>query len=124
MKPSKEMFGTDDWLAREIARESRISAWDLDEGKDLRRRHEENCDARNEAARHHYFHEATQHTVSERDQQQGKKPGNTAKTVIGVLVALVFLAPLSPYIFFLGFFAIFGFAIFTMIKQFKQNKGE
>ena len=46
----------DDWLAKEIARESRISAWDMDEGKDLRREHEENCDARELADQHHYRH--------------------------------------------------------------------
>ena len=46
----------DDWLAKEIARESRISAWDLDEGKDLRREHEENCDARQVADEHHRRH--------------------------------------------------------------------
>ena len=39
----KEMFGSDDWLTREIERENRISAWDLDEGKSLRREHAENC---------------------------------------------------------------------------------
>ena len=49
-------LNSDDWLAKEIARESRISAWDLDEGKDLRREHEENCDARQLADQHHRRH--------------------------------------------------------------------
>ena len=63
LKPNKEMLGTDDWLAREIARESKISAWDLDEGKELRRKHEEKCDAREEASKHRSFHQATQHQM-------------------------------------------------------------
>ena len=75
MKQSKEMFGTDDWLAKEIERESRISAWDMDEGKEVRKRHEENCDARDEARKHQSFHQATQHTVTTREQKK-KETGN------------------------------------------------
>ena len=123
MKPSKEMFGTDDWLAREIARESRISAWDLDEGKEIRRQHEENCDARDEARKHHSFHQATQHTVTTRDRDK-KKTSDTAKIILGAITAMVFLAPLSPVLFFIAFVAIFGFAAFTIIKQSIKSKGE
>lgn len=123
MKQSKEMFGTDDWLAREIARESRISAWDLDEGKELRRSHEENCDARKEAMKHHSFHQATQHTVTTRESNK-KKTSDNAKMILGAIAALTILAPLSPVLFFMGFIAVFGYAIFTIIKQVNNNKGE
>ena len=123
MKQSKEMFGTDDWLSREIARESRISAWDLDEGKELRRSHEENCDARSEARKHHSFHQVTQHTVTTRESNK-KKTSDTAKMILGAIAALTILAPLSPVLFFMGFIAVFGFAIFTIIKQINNNKGE
>ena len=37
IKNDFEKWNQDDWLAKEIARESRISAWDLDEGKNLKR---------------------------------------------------------------------------------------
>ena len=123
MKQSKEMFGTDDWLAKEIERESRISAWDMDEGKEVRKRHEENCDARDEARKHQSFHQATQHTVTTREQKK-KETGNTAKLIFGAIFAMTFLAPLSPILFFIAFVAIFGFVIFTIIKQFNNNKGE
>lgn len=123
MKQSKEIFGSDDWLSREIARESRISAWDLDEGKDLRRRHEENCDARNEAVKHHAFHEATQRTVTTRESDD-KKGSNAAKAIFGAVAAMIVLAPLSPVLFFIGFVAASGFVIYTIIKQTKQSKGE
>lgn len=123
MKQSKEMFGTDDWLAKEIERESRISAWDMDEGKEVRKRHEENCDARDEARKHQSFHQATQHTVTTREQKK-KETGNTAKLIFGAIFAMTILAPLSPILFFIAFVAIFGFVIFTIIKQFINNKGE
>ena len=123
MKPNKEMLGTDDWLAREIARESKISAWDLGEGKELRRKHEENCDAREEASKHRSFHQATQHTISTR-QSAKKESGNTAKMILGAITALVSLAPLSPILFFIGFIGVIGFVIFSIIKQINQNKGE
>ena len=123
MKQSKEMFGTDDWLAKEIERESRISAWDMDEGKEVRKRHEENCDARDEARKHQSFHQATQHTVTTRAQKK-KETGNTAKLIFGAIFAMTILAPLSPILFFIAFVAIFGFVIFTIVKQFNNNKGE
>lgn len=123
MKQSKEMFGTDDWLAKEIERESRISAWDMDEGKEVRKRHEENCDARDEARKHQSFHQATQHTVTTREQKK-KETGNTAKLIFGAIFAMTILAPLSPILFFIAFVAIFGFVIFTIVKQFNNNKGE
>ncbi|MBQ6335143.1 MAG: hypothetical protein IJI46_08760 [Erysipelotrichaceae bacterium] len=56
IKNDNRMFEGDDWLAKEIARESRISAWDLDEGKKLRQEHEENCDVREVADEHHQRH--------------------------------------------------------------------
>lgn len=123
MKQSKEMFGTDDWLAKEIERESRISAWDMDEGKEVRKRHEDNCDARDEARKHQSFHQATQHTVTTREQKK-KETGNTAKLIFGAIFAMTILAPLSPILFFIAFVAIFGFVIFTIVKQFSNNKGE
>lgn len=123
LKQSKEMFGTDDWLSKEIERESRISAWDMDEGKEVRKRHEENCDARNESRKHQSFHQATQHTVTTRENKK-KKTGNTAKMILGAIFAMTFLAPLSPALFFIAFVAIFGFVILTIIKQFNNGKGE
>ena len=53
IKNDFEKWNQDDWLAKEIARESRISAWDLDEGKNLKREHERDCEAR-DVAREHY----------------------------------------------------------------------
>jgi len=56
IKNDFEKLNEDDWLAKEIARENRISAWDLDEGKKLRKEHEENCDARDNAEEHRIMH--------------------------------------------------------------------
>ena len=56
IKNDFEKLNQDDWLAKEIARENRISAWDLDEGKSVREEHERDCDARNNADEHHRKH--------------------------------------------------------------------
>ncbi len=56
IKNDFEKYNEDDWLAKEIARENRISAWDLDEGKDLRKQHEDDCDARQLAQEHRAAH--------------------------------------------------------------------
>ena len=39
MKNKKELNGSDNWFAEEKKRESRISAWDFDEGKKLAEEH-------------------------------------------------------------------------------------
>lgn len=51
-------IGRDDWLAKELEREKRVSFWDLDEGKKVRAAHEENCEAREVAEKHHERHQA------------------------------------------------------------------
>ena len=56
IKNDFEKLNQDDWLAKEIARENRISAWDLDEGKTVREEHERDCDARKNADEHHRRH--------------------------------------------------------------------
>lgn len=47
---------SDDWLAKERKHESRVSAWDFDEGKELKEEHEENCEAREIKERHEQIH--------------------------------------------------------------------
>ena len=46
----------DDWLADEIAYEETVSAWDFDEGRRLRREHNENCEAKFIKERHEQIH--------------------------------------------------------------------
>ena len=55
----KELNGNDDWLAKELERESRVSAWDFDEARILRNEHAENCDVRAVADEHHQKHMGT-----------------------------------------------------------------
>ncbi|MBQ6217156.1 MAG: hypothetical protein IJK53_07200 [Erysipelotrichaceae bacterium] len=64
IKNDFEKNNEDDWLAKEIKRESRISAWDLDGARQVRLEHEENCDARTAAEEHHRIHERRR-TVSD-----------------------------------------------------------
>ncbi|MBR4461031.1 MAG: hypothetical protein IKS51_00345 [Erysipelotrichaceae bacterium] len=57
MKNKKEYSSSDNWYAEEKERESRISAWDFDEGKNLREQHEKNCDAKGLALEHRTEHQ-------------------------------------------------------------------
>lgn len=47
MREELEVFENrhDDWLAKERKYEDSVSAWDFDEGKKLRKAHEEHCDS-------------------------------------------------------------------------------
>ena len=51
-----DIFEHDDWLKKERARESRISAWDFDDAKKLRQEHEDDCDAEDVAQLHRIEH--------------------------------------------------------------------
>ena len=56
VKNVKELNGSDNWLKEELKREERISAWDFDEGKEVRAEHALDCDARKLAGEHHFDH--------------------------------------------------------------------
>ena len=52
-----DLESRDNWLEKERQRESRISAWDLDEGKRIREEHEDNCEVKETAALHERRHQ-------------------------------------------------------------------
>ncbi len=106
-----EKMERDDWLAKEIARESRISAWDMDEGKNLRREHEENCDARDVAETHHRRHVAAERAESRR--RSGIKGQFSFWFVIDLFaaVALISLDSMLP-----GHTAIPGVLLFLALN--------
>ncbi|MBQ8994946.1 MAG: hypothetical protein IJ091_03940 [Oscillospiraceae bacterium] len=125
MKADKEMFGADDWLSKEIQRESRISAWDLDEGKSLRREHEEDCDARQVAIEHERFHNATQRTIRSSKKEERPDSGRGPISLITVGAILMVLSPFSIFARVLTFGLFFGFLTYLIIKLAKSNsKGE
>ncbi|MBP1554868.1 MAG: hypothetical protein J6U30_02190 [Oscillospiraceae bacterium] len=72
LKQHSEMYGSDDWLAEEIKRESRISAWDIDGGKLLRAEHEANCDARRLEAEHALDCDAGANAEEHRREHRGR----------------------------------------------------
>ena len=51
-----EIFDKDDWLSKERLRESRISAWDFDDGRKLRYEHQDDCDVKKTATIHRFEH--------------------------------------------------------------------
>ena len=56
LKNDFEKLNSDDWLAKEIAREKAVSAWDMDDASKLRSEHEDDCDAKNLAREHTQVH--------------------------------------------------------------------
>lgn len=48
---------SDDWLAKERKDEDKVSAWDLDEGKKIKKYHEANCEAKEIKETHEKIHQ-------------------------------------------------------------------
>ena len=101
MKPHRSQLESgDNWLQKEIERESRISAWDLDDGRKVREEHNENCDARDAAE----FHEQRHRRRSRIDYDatggnEGPKRGPSAWFFIDMifLFVLIFVRIIAPY---------------------------
>ena len=55
-KNNIDLTEKDNWLEKERLRESKISAWDFDEGKKIRNEHAQKCDVKEIADRHHQRH--------------------------------------------------------------------
>lgn len=49
---------SDDWLAKERIYEETVSAWDFDEGKRIKKQHEEDCEAKEIKEKHEAIHNA------------------------------------------------------------------
>ncbi len=91
-KAFEDLGKRDDWLAKELAREKRISAWDLDETRKVRESHEENCDVRAVADEHHEAHVKSDQFISLlREKKQGKRANTTTGKDISWFIALTIL---------------------------------
>ena len=89
IKNDSKYANSDNWLAEEIRREQKHSAWDFDDASKLRQEHEDNCDAREKRNYHEYRH-------AHRDdlQQETMEPAAAFWMVIDIfaVVALVFFS--------------------------------
>ena len=56
MKIKSNELEKDNWLQEQLRLENSVSFWDLDDGKKLRKEHEEDCDSRDVALTHHRRH--------------------------------------------------------------------
>lgn len=90
---------SDDWLAKERKEESKVSAWDFDEGRRIKEYHEDHCDAREIKDTH-----ARIHSAINTNQRQFQSQRATQKRKNG-------LSPFIAIIFAFVAFDIFGFAI-------------
>lgn len=95
----------DNWLKREIEREKRISAWDLDEPNKVRRSHEQNCPKEKLAVEHAKIHEGN--IYSSEDEVVINRPisnyGN-AQVQKGLVFIPFFITILFMIIFFINLF--------------------
>ena len=137
LKQHNETYGSDDWLAREISRESRISAWDMDGGRILREEHEDNCDARKLRTEHELDCEArevaqehrTEHmsrntepafsrTVrTEAEQQNRDRVTPDKKKALAIVIGLFVMTILIPYLAFLIPPAVIALLMVTAKKK-------
>lgn len=83
-KKTQEIFGADNWLEKELERESRISAWDMDGGRQqLRMEHEAGCDARNLAAKHALNCEAEENAAQHRTEHKAEQTAPGFRKALG-----------------------------------------
>lgn len=110
---------SDDWLAKERQEESRVSAWDFDEGRKVKEFHEKNCEARQIKETHEIIH--ARQNASRRIQVQNKS--NTSGIVLLLFIIIGFnfigafffeeeLSLISPFIVF-----VFIMVVVSMIKS-------
>ncbi len=129
----------DDWLAKEIARERNMSAWELDgreaarlaherqcDAQDVRRMHEENCEVRQVATEHARAHRSVVTPVAApvrvpanaANQRAAKKISNFVVTLIIIFFVILIVNIFGmmsafadgPFIFLLPIF----FFVFTL----------
>ena len=91
-----DLAGRDDWLAKELEREKRISAWDMDEGRLLKEEHAKDCDVRNVAEEHHARH------VAYDEMRKGgirKMSRNDMLWFILLIVLFIILSSINSFLF-------------------------
>lgn len=98
-------FDNSDWLTKERIRESRISAWDLDEGRKVRNEHAQNCDVDDNVRSHRLEHVADDRFTRDSIRQIDGK--NSSGTYIWFMLDVALLFVLIFVNGFLGRMAFF-----------------
>ena len=80
---------SDDWLAKQRAKENSVSAWDIDEGKRIKQYHEENCEAREIKERHERIHSG---------QLKPKKKQDNIPVFLIVVIAFLVIDVITDFI--------------------------
>lgn len=95
----------DNWLKREIEREKKISAWDLDEPNKVRINHEENCPREKLAVEHIKIHEGN--IYSDEEKINTVRPSinyRSTQTQKALVLIPFFITILFMIIFFINLF--------------------
>ena len=90
-----------DWLTQEIRYESKISAWDLDEPKKVRKSHEDNCPREKVAIEHVKVHNSYKREVAEDEQTANIKARQikAASLVTSLFFVIAFLIVIANIFF-------------------------
>lgn len=103
----------DDWLFKEIQRESKISVWDFDEGKSIKRAHEEHCARQINADEHKAIHKVNQVPIDTK--RVFSILAIAFVFVFGFIVVTIFSFATSNNPEFLGILPIIVFVVIMML---------
>ncbi len=96
-----------DWLSQEMAREKRVSVWDIDEGKSIRRQHEEHCAA--EAIKVQHEENCAAEDVRNISRQEKQNPPSSPVPFIFIAIFIItFLIIFFPELIYLIKSLIYG----------------
>ena len=126
-----DLIDSDNWLQKERIRESKISAWDFDDGSKLRNEHADNCDVKDVAKEHIRVHEGNMPTtMNRRVNSIGNTNNNFAKWLVVDIIAMfgyAFLFFIEDRLYFDGFSIVntvwifygllFGFIFYGIFKK-------
>ena len=110
---------SDDWLAKQRKEESRVSAWDFDEGIKVRNEHQDNCEARQIKTEHEI-----KHSMYKRMNKSGVRVNDKNKDATKLVIALgtmsfvlifgVFFSVIASYEAYMGFIPL-GIVIISLL---------
>ena len=131
MKKELEVFEnrSDDWLAKEVARERATSVWDFDDGQKLKNEHYDNCEAREIKENHARIHSAYRNektNVPNRTQLNNAKKLALLPIVISGLFVFGIFAQVGilseDSVFFVIPYIVFMFIIISTVTSIRRKK--
>ena len=109
IKNNIDLVEKDNWLEKERLRESKISAWDFDDGRKVRNEHAENCDVKEIAdvhQRRHSLREKINYSATGGNEKPRSGVSVWFFLDIALLFVLIVISSVSVYTHALLYYAI------------------